>query len=133
LSSDRRLPVCIIDDDPGALSSLRFLLESENYLVASFRNGSELFGADLSPQPGCYLIDVKLPGMDGIAVCERLRKLRPGAPVILITGHPDPGIRVRAEQAGLLLLDKPLSQEGILAALRVAQADEPRLRSFPNP
>ncbi|MEW6123299.1 MAG: response regulator [Pseudomonadota bacterium] len=114
-------PIIIVDDDPGALNSLRFLLESEGYSVQAFHGGPELL-ADLPLiEPACVIIDFKMPVMDGIAVFQRLRELNVAAPVILVTGHPDPKIATRAEAAGLALIEKPLSQDMLLSAVRNAR------------
>lgn len=123
------LPIIIVDDDPGALASLRFLLESEGYTVKAFHDGPELFAALPDGLPACLIIDVKMPVMDGIDVVRRLRELNIDAPVILVTGHPDPKIAARAHAAGLALIEKPLSQDMLLTAVRAARSGN--LRTFP--
>ncbi len=75
------------------------------------------------PCPLCVLLDHVMPGMDGLEVCRRLRDLDARVPVILITGHPNPRIRIRAREAGVPLVDKPLAFEALvdlLAACRPA-------------
>ncbi|MEW6254723.1 MAG: response regulator [Pseudomonadota bacterium] len=114
-------PVIIVDDDPGALNSLRFLLESEGYCVQSFDGGPGLFADLPRAEPTCLIIDFKMPVMDGLAVVRRLRELKVDAPVILMTGHPDPKIATRAKAAGLALIEKPLSQDMLLSAVRAAR------------
>ncbi len=117
------MSIFIVDDDPGALNSLRFLLESEGYTVLAFHDGPDLLSTFPRPEPDCLVIDYKLPTMNGLDVVHRLRELFVGAPVILITGHPDPAIRAEALAAGLELVEKPLSQEqllGMVAAARYA-------------
>lgn len=113
----------IVDDDPGALASLRFLLESEGYAVRAFHDGPGLLAALPDGRASCLIIDVKMPGMDGLDVVRRLRELRVEAPVILVTGHPDPTIAARAKAAGLELIEKPLSQDMLLNAVRAARED----------
>lgn len=109
--------ILIVDDDSGALSSLRFMLESEGYAVSAFSSGADLFAAFVESRPSCVIIDYKMPGMNGIDVFRRLRELHPDLPIILITGHPDPMIRHAAERVGLSLIEKPLSQDELLAAI----------------
>lgn len=118
MPDSHRAPVSIVDDDQAALSSLRFLLESEGFSVASYGSGAELLNSPDLPRSSCFVIDVKMPGMDGIAVSRRLRELGTEAPVVLITGHPDPAIQATADRAGLRLVEKPLSQERLLCVLR---------------
>jgi two-component system, LuxR family, response regulator FixJ len=115
------LAIFVVDDDPGALSSLRFLLETEGYTVVSFRNGLDLLGIFPGPDPSCVVIDYKMPHMNGLDVFFQLRELHVDVPVILVTGHPDPGIRRRARTAGVELIEKPLSQDILLAAIRNSQ------------
>nr|WP_246736073.1 response regulator [Enterovirga sp. DB1703] len=122
MASQDRKPVFVVDDDPGALNSLRFLLESEGYDVFTFRDGEELLSSLPRPEPTCLIIDFKLPAMDGMDLFRRLRERNVLAPVILVTGHPDPAIRRRADKAGLDLIEKPLSQDVLLSAVEAARA-----------
>jgi two-component system response regulator FixJ len=116
------LSIFVVDDDPGALNSLRFLLESEGYTVAIFRNGRDLLAIFPEADPSCVIIDYKMPNMNGLEVFLRLRQLQVNVPVILVTGHPDPLIRSKARAAGVLLIDKPLSQDALLAAIQATCA-----------
>ncbi|TCT06190.1 response regulator transcription factor [Aquabacter spiritensis] len=116
------LPVMIVDDDPGALSSLRFLLESEGYEVRAFASGPELLASLPAGEVTCLIIDFKMPEMDGLAVFRCLRDRQMDAPVIVVTGHPDPGIADRVTAAGLRLIEKPLSQDMLLNAVRAVRA-----------
>jgi two-component system response regulator FixJ len=75
------------------------------------------------PDPACLIIDYKMPAMDGMNLFRRLRALGVQSPVILLTGHPDPAIRTLASQAGLDLIEKPLSQDILLKAVKAACAD----------
>ena len=111
------LSIFIVDDDPGALNSLTFLLESEGYSVIGFRDAAELLSSLPRPDPSCVIIDYKMPVIDGMDLFCRLREAGVRSPVILTTGHPDPAIRIRAEEAGLDLIEKPLSQDVLLSAL----------------
>jgi two-component system response regulator FixJ len=120
--------IFVVDDDPGALSSLRFLLETEGYTVATFRNGQDLLAIFPGADPSCVVIDYKMPNMNGLEVFLRLRQLQVDAPVILITGHPDPSIRRHAREAGVELIEKPLSQDLLLAALRATRAAAPSVK-----
>mgnify|MGYP001552059719 CR=1 FL=1 len=120
------MDVFIVDDDPGALNSLRFLLESDGLRVSAFRSGQELLAELPRANPDCVIIDFKMPAMDGLDVYRNLRQLNDAVPVILVTGHPDPSIRVKAERAGLELIEKPLSQDVLLLAIRAAREKRPR-------
>ena len=122
------LPIFIVDDDLGALNSLRFLLESEGYTVVTFRNGRDLLAIFPGADPSCVVIDYKMPNMNGLEVFLRLRQLQIDVPFILVTGHPDPLIRRRAREAGVELIEKPLSQDALLAVINAARAVKRRAK-----
>lgn len=115
--------VVLVDDDPAVLGSLRFLLETEGFDVDAFDDGLELLLQPVLPVKGCFVIDYKMPAMDGLELLARLRDRRSWLPAILITGDPDGSIEQRAAQAGVReVLRKPLLHdrliEGIVAALQ---------------
>ncbi|GJD87214.1 response regulator transcription factor [Methylobacterium hispanicum] len=114
---DRSNLIYVVDDDPAVLHSTRFLLEGEGHRVETFSGGPELLAAFPGPSPACVLLDHVLEGMDGLEVVTRLRGLDAGVPVVLITGHPDPGIRTRAHSAGVPLVEKPFALEALLSLL----------------
>jgi len=103
-----------VDDDPAVLHSTRFVLESEGHREETFADGAEWPAAFPGATPDFVLIDHVMPGMDGLGVFGRLRDLPPRVPVVLITGHPDPGIRTRARAAGIPLFEKPLAFDALL-------------------
>ena len=109
--------VYVVDDDQAVRHSTRFLLESEGYRVETFAGGPELLAAFPGPSPACVLLDQVMTGMDGFEVLGRLRALGASVPVVLITGHPDPGIRMRAKAAGVPLVEKPFTLEALLDLL----------------
>ncbi|MBE7196528.1 MAG: response regulator [Parafilimonas terrae] len=109
--------VYVVDDDPAVLHSTRFLIEGEGHAVETFTDGSGLLAAFPGPRPALILLDHVMKGMDGLEVFDRLRKLDAKVPVVLVTGHPDPGIRARARDAGLPLVEKPLVFDALLDLL----------------
>lgn len=109
--------IYVVDDDLAVLHSTRFLLESEGHRVETFADGCELLAAFPGPPPALVLLDHVMPGMDGLQVSGRLRALAPCVPVVLITGHPDPGIRTRARALGVPVVEKPLAFEALLGML----------------
>ena len=88
----------------------------------TFRNGRDLLAIFPGADPSCVVIDYKMPNMNGLEVSLRLRQLEIDVPVILVTGHPDPLIRRRAREAGVQVIEKPLSQDALLAAINAARA-----------
>jgi two-component system response regulator FixJ len=113
--------VYVVDDDADVLGSLRFLLETDGFIVRTFRNGASLLNAVRSTGVDCFVIDYKMPEMNGIDLVRRLRNRDIAAPVILITGYPDENIAARAEAAGVRhVLMKPLLDESLVTRIRGA-------------
>lgn len=121
--------IYVVDDDPAVLHSTRFLIECEGHRVKTFADGSALLAAFPGPRPAFVLIDQVMAGMDGLEVFGRLRSLDAQVPVVLITGHPDPGIRTRARTAGIPVIDKPLAFDVLLGLL----AGKPMVFRSPEP
>jgi two-component system response regulator FixJ len=119
--------VYVVDDDADVLGSLRFLLETDGFDVRTFRSGASLLNAVRSTGVDCFVIDYKMPDMNGIDLAGRLRNRNIAAPVILITGYPDENISARAEAAGVRhVLLKPLLEENLVTRIRGAiQEDRP--------
>ena len=119
MSSLAKPTVYVVDDDADVLGSLRFLLETDGFNVRTFRNGASLLSAVRSTGVDCFVIDYKMPDMNGIDLAGRLRNRDIAAPVILITGYPDENISARAEAAGVRhVLMKPLLDESLASRIR---------------
>jgi len=111
--------VYVVDDDADVLSSLRFLLETDGFAVRTFRDGPALLNAVRSTGVDCFVIDYKMPDMNGIDLAGRLRNRDIAAPIILITGYPDENISARA--AGVRhVLQKPLLEDSLVTRIRGA-------------
>ena len=116
--------VYVVDDDADVLGSLRFLLETDGFSVRTFRNGSALLNAVRSTGVDCFVIDYKMPDMNGIDLARRLRNRDMAAPIILITGYPDENIAAKAVAAGVHdVLLKPLLDESLVTRIRGAIQD----------
>jgi two-component system, LuxR family, response regulator FixJ len=127
MSASAKPTVYVVDDDADVLGSLRFLLETDGFNVRTFRNGASLLNAVRSTGVDCFVIDYKMPDMNGIDLAGRLRNRDIAAPVILITGYPDENISARAEAAGVRdVLLKPLLDDSLVSRIRrVIQANRP--------
>ena len=113
--------IYVVDDDADVLGSLRFLLETDGFNVRTFRNGAALLNAARSTGVDCFVIDYKMPDMNGIDLARRLRNCDMAAPIILITGYPDENIAARAVAAGVHdVLLKPLLDENLVTRIRGA-------------
>ena len=119
MSASRKPTVYVVDDDADVLGSLRFLLETDGFIVRTFRNGAALLNAVRSTGVDCFVLDYKMPDMNGLDLAGRLRNRDIAAPVILITGYPDENISVRAEAAGVRhVLLKPLLDDSLVSRIR---------------
>jgi FixJ family two-component response regulator len=124
MSASRKPTVYVVDDDADVLGSLRFLLETDGFNVRTFRNGAALLNAVRSTGVDCFVLDYKMPDMNGLDLAGRLRNRDIAAPVILITGYPDENISVRAEAAGVRhVLLKPLLDDSLVSRIRGAIQD----------
>jgi two-component system, LuxR family, response regulator FixJ len=117
--------VYVVDDDDAVLGSLRFLLETDGFTVRTFRNATALLNASGAQGADCYVIDYKMPGINGIELAGRLRQSDGETPVILITGYPDGNISARAAAAGVKgVILKPLLDENLVKLIRHAIQDK---------
>ena len=111
----------IVDDNEAVRDSLRTLLEAAGHRVRSFGSGGEFLAAMPPSEDGCLIIDVRMPGIGGLDVQERLQADSISLPVIVITGHGDVPLAVRAMKAGAVdFVEKPFAEEVILAAIERA-------------
>src|SRR5690606_18414222 len=119
---DDRL-VHVVDDEESIRRSLDFLLRTAGFEVEKWADGdSFLKGADRTV-PACVLLDVRMPGMDGLQVQSEMAARGLNLPVIVLTGHGDISTAVRAMQAGALdFLEKPFERDRLLQALGIGFA-----------
>lgn len=113
--------VHVIDDDIGVRNSLQFLLESASLRVSLYAAGEE-FLADFDPnQPGCIVLDLRMPAISGLVVLQRLRAAKNEIPAIVISGHADVSSAINVMKLGAVdLLQKPFDSMAILEAVRSA-------------
>ncbi len=115
--------VLVVDDDPVVSKSFDRVLARRGYLVVSAENGLEALSKVAQEDYDAVFTDIKMPGMDGIEVAERMQAKRPWTPVLIITGYGSAEHEARAEAAGVRgFLRKPLSPEMIETSLEAALA-----------
>ena len=115
--------VLVVDDDPVVSKSFDRVLARKGYVVVSAENGAEALNKFSKEDYYAVFTDIKMPGMDGLEVAERLRAKRPWTPVVIITGYGSAENEKRAEAAGVRgFLRKPLSPEMIETSLDAAVA-----------
>jgi two-component system nitrogen regulation response regulator NtrX len=120
--------ILVIDDEAAIRDSLRMILEYEGYEVVGAATGQEGLAAAEREAPDLVLLDVKMPGMDGIEVLDRLRALNDALPVVVVSGHGTITTAVEATKKGAFdFIEKPFASERVLVCLRNA-LDQGRLR-----
>jgi two-component system response regulator FixJ len=118
--------IYIVDDDDAVRASLELLLEANGFHVVAYPSGEHFLAKPPSSDQGCLLIDVRMPGISGLELQEELRRRNISLPVVVMTGHGDIPLAVRAMQAGAAdFIEKPFTETTILAgierALKLAQ------------
>jgi len=125
--------VLVVDDDPIVSKSFERVLARKGYVVVSAENGAEALNMFSKDAYDAVFTDIKMPGMDGLEVAERLRAKRPWTPVVIITGYGSAENEKRAEAAGVSgFLRKPLSPEMIETSLETAVATAPDAAAEPG-
>jgi two-component system, LuxR family, response regulator FixJ len=112
--------VVVIDDDGAVRNSLAFALEIEGYAVRAYVGAGQLLEEAELPRHGCLIIDYNLPGLNGLAALDKLRRRGVRMPAILITSHPSPTLRARAAAAGIHIIEKPLLGNALVDAVHDA-------------
>lgn len=110
--------VHLVDDDPSVRRSVSFMLKTLGYRVEAYESGDELLKVAKDLIDGCILLDIRMAGRDGLETQEALRKLGVALPIIIMTGHGDTSLAVRAMKAGAVdFIEKPFDSDVLLSAL----------------
>ena len=116
------LRLAVVDDEQAVRKALQRLLRSAGFDVVTFASGEDLFAAHL-PELDCVLLDLHMPGMDGLQIAARLAEEVPGLPIVIVTGHDTPESRARARELGVhAVLPKPAQGKVLLEAILGATA-----------
>jgi len=122
--------VFIVDDDESVRGSLRFLLRAAGLESRAFGSAPEFLSAYDPAQPGCLVLDVRMPGMSGLELQQELNLRGAVIPVIFITGHGDIPMAVEAMQHGAHdFLQKPFRDEDLIERVRRALAKDSKARA----
>lgn len=115
--------VFVIDDDPAFCESLRWMVETAGLKVRSFRSAKDFLDDCRVPQPGCMVLDVRMPGMNGLELQQHIRSTGLRIPIILVTAYGDVRTAVTAMKAGAVdFLEKPCLTDELLAQIQYAIA-----------
>jgi two-component system response regulator FixJ len=115
--------VHVVDDDPAIRRSLEQLLDAAGFKVVSYDTPLAFLDAVSDLVPGCVLLDIKMPGMDGLELQALMQQANASTPVVVMTGQGDVQSAVRAMKAGAVdFLEKPYSDESLMNAIESALA-----------
>jgi two-component system, LuxR family, response regulator FixJ len=139
--ADNNRIVHLVDDDESIRRSASFMLRTSGFVVKTYASGIELLKEPRTIAPGCILLDVRMPGLDGIEVQKALQDEGVLHPVIVMTGHGDVTVAVQAMKQGAVdFIEKPFERAVLLGAIeagferlemsskRLARAEEARVR-----
>ena len=122
--------VFVVDDDEGVRNSLRFLLKSVGLATQTLASASEFLDFYKPSQPGCLVLDVRMPGMSGLELQQQLNLRGAVIPVIFITGHGDIPMAVEAMQQGAFdFLQKPFRDQDLIDRIQRALERDARNRT----
>ena len=121
--------VHVVDDDESVRSALSRLLRASGHSVRTFES-AQAYLAEASPEePGCVVLDIRMPGMDGLTLQERMSNRGFDAPIVFVSAHGDISASVRAMKGGAVdFLEKPFEEEDLLGAVDRAIALDAELR-----
>jgi two-component system response regulator FixJ len=113
--------IYIVDDDDAVRESLAALLGSFGYAAATFESAEAFLAVCNAGMEGCLLADIRMPDMDGLELLERVSRISRAVGIIIITGHGDVPLAVRAMKSGALdFIEKPFTTDVVVAAVENA-------------
>ena len=125
--------ICVVDDDESVRESLGELLDAAGYQTEAFASAVRFLASDALSRCDCLVTDIRMPEMDGLALQEELTRRGQRFAVIVITGHGDVPLAVRAMRAGAAdFIEKPFKHEALLASIKHALEAAPK-SAVPDP
>lgn len=119
--AEANFTVYVVDDDISVRASLKLLIESCGYPVATFKSAEDFLQSSFRGSPGCLILDIHLPGMSGFDLQKQLVKSQAKIPVIFITGHDRARMEDEAMRVGgIAYLKKPFEEQSLLDAIQLA-------------
>jgi len=118
MTSNTNSSIYLIDDDQAVRESLTLYLESKGLTVVSYSSAQDFLESYDKNSPGCLLLDIRMPGMNGLDLQEYLTQKELAIPIIFITGHGDISMAAQAFKGGAIdFLEKPFENEGLLKSI----------------
>ena len=110
--------ISIVDDDESVRTALKSLIDSVGFRAEVFGSGEEFLNSPLVSKTDCLIADIRMPGMTGLELQERLNAAGASVPIVFISAHDDNDARGRGLRAGAIdFLQKPFSEESLLGAI----------------
>ena len=123
--------IFVVDNDPAIRDSLSLLLEDENVAVEAFASAEDFLAASRSVPKCCAIVDINMPGMDGMRLQEELSRRGILLPIIFLTGHGNIPLSVRAIKAGAVdFLTKPVTGAALMKSVQAALQEGERLQTL---
>jgi FixJ family two-component response regulator len=121
--------VFIVDDDPLVLGAVETLIKSVGFEVNTFSSAQAYLESDLPDEPGCLVLDIRMPGLSGLDLQDEMAARGLTLPVIFVTGHGTVPLSVRAMKAGAVdFLQKPFEDQDLLDAVQRAIEEDGQAR-----
>ena len=112
--------ISIVDDDEGIRQALKSLIDSVGFRAEVFDSGEKFLNSPYLSQTDCLIADVRMPGMSGLELQDRLSAAGCSIPIVFISAHEDKEARARGLRAGAIdFLQKPFSEDSLLGAISV--------------
>ena len=110
--------ISIVDDDESGREALKSLIDSVGFHAEVFASGEEFLNSSYVSQTDCLIADVRMPGMSGLELQDRLKAANSPVPIVFISAHDDGEARARGLRAGAIaFLKKPFSEDSLLGAI----------------
>ncbi len=119
-SVNKKPTIHVIDDDDAVRDSIRIMLEIEGFAVCSYPSGAAFLRKAQLDQTACLLVDMHMPGMDGLDLLRQLRREGIHTPAVVMTARASEGLRRALGPVGGVLLEKPFRLWEVIASLRTA-------------
>jgi two-component system response regulator FixJ len=120
-SNNARPTIFVVDDDTAVRDALKLLLRSVGQAVETFGSAQEFLDAYGEDRPGCLVLDIRMPGMSGLELQQKLNEKHSILPIIFITGHGDVPMAVEAMQAGAVdFIQKPFRDQDLIDRINQA-------------
>ena len=119
--------VVVVEDDTSVREALVRLLDAGGFAATGHATAEDFLAAEADPRTGCFILDIRMPGMGGLALFQRLRESHAACPVVFLTGHGDIPMAVKAVQEGAFeFLTKPVDETVLLDAVQQALLEHAR-------